>query len=141
VIVDWGQGHGELCAHIHCFVSLQGMPKGRGKTLQYGGVTLEDGVFAVVESTTYEAGDEADQSDLFVPILKDVGGFDTQGKISSRRFDLAPTHAFLYPACVIPDIGGAPNRYFYVHPRTYWSNMFEQWLKRPHTEDDLSDEE
>ena len=84
VIVDWGQGHGELCAHIHCFVSLQGMPKGRGKTLQYGGVTLEDGVFAVVESTTYEGGDEADQSDLFVPILKDVGGFDTQGNISSR---------------------------------------------------------
>jgi hypothetical protein len=102
---------------------------------------LEDNVLAVVESTTFEEEEEGEQSALFVPILKDVGGVDAQGKITSRQFSLAPTNAFLYPACVIPDIGGAPNRYFFVHSRTSWSEMFVEWLKRPHREDDISDED
>lgn len=138
-IVDWGQD-GQLCAHIHCFVILEGMPKGMDK-LSHGGVVLEDNVLAVVESTTFEEEEEGEQSALFVPILKDVGGVDAQGKITSRQFSLAPTNAFLYPACVIPDIGGAPNRYFFVHSRTSWSEMFVEWLKRPHREDDISDED
>ena len=54
---------------------------------------------------------------------------------------MAPTDAFLYPACVVPDIGGPANRYFYIHPRTYWPNLYMKWLDHPHKDDAISDEE
>ena len=141
VIVDWGQREGELCAHIQCFVVLAGLPSGRA-SIKHGGITLGDGVYAVIESSTFEEQDEdVRMSDLFVPILKEVGDMDADGIVTSRRFYLAPTDAFLYPACVVPDIGGPANRYFYVHPRTYWPNLYMKWLDRPHKDDAISDEE
>ena len=61
--------------------------------------------------------------------------------VKRRKFYLADTDAFVEPCCVIPDIGGPPNRYFMVHSRTKWPKMFSQWVDRPHSEDPISDEE
>ena len=52
VVVDWDD-YGKLPSRIWCFVKLEGMPKGRD-ALEYGGITLKDGVFAVVEVADFE---------------------------------------------------------------------------------------
>ena len=68
-----------------------------------------------------------------------------------RQFYLADTEAFVEPCTVVPDIGGAPNRYFYVKSQTKWVDEFVAWLEAPHkdnkmdlgtgTEEDGTDEE
>jgi len=142
-LVDWGQGWGILPSHIWCFIGLQNMPIGHQK-IEYGGVTLQDGVYAVVEVADYvEDGEAAAQSDLFIPLELEVKGIDADGDVEGRMFYLANTEAFVGPCCVIPDIGGPNNAYFQVKPRREWSDMFVTWLKEPHNQDVmlLSDEE
>ena len=140
VIVDWGAGHGQTPCHIQCFVDLSDGQLA-GKKIKHGGITLENSVYAIVEGSTYENNEEeAKRSDLFVPLLKDVDGVvgdDVQG----RLFYLADTRAFTKPCCVIPDIGGPPNRYFLCRPRTEWPSLFTKWLDDPHNIDYISDEE
>jgi hypothetical protein len=140
VIVDWGRGEGKLPCHINCFVDLQDSNL-QGNRLKHGGVDLKDGVYAVVEASSYENNEEEiKKSDLFVPLLKGVEGM-VDGVVQGRLFYLADTSAFVKPCCVIPDIGGPPNRYFLIKPRTEWAGLFIKWLERPHAEDDISDEE
>jgi hypothetical protein len=140
VIVDWGRREGKLPCHINCFVDLQDLNM-EGTRLKHGGIDLKDGVYAVVEASTYDTDEEEiKKSDLFVPLLKDVDGIE-DNVVQGRLFFLADTSAFVKPCCVIPDIGGPPNRYFLIKPRTEWAGLFIKWLERPHTEDDISDEE
>ena len=95
----------------------------------------------MVEASSYENNEEEiKKSDLFVPLLKGVDGM-VDGVVQGRLFYLADTSAFVKPCCVIPDIGGPPNRYFLIKPRTEWAGLFIKWLERPHAEDDISDEE
>ena len=43
---------------------------------------------------------------------------------------------------MIPDIGGAYNRYFEIKPRAKWVESFVSWLRAPHELNDLlADEE
>ena len=51
-------------------------------------------------------------------------------------FYLADTNAIVDPCCVIPDEGGEVNAFFQVKNRTKWSQMFQDWVNRPHREDD-----
>ena len=142
-LVDWGTGWGILPSHIWCFIELRNMPKGNQK-LEYGGITLQDGVYAVVEVAEYvEDEDAAAQSDLFIPLNLEVKAIDEDGDVEGRQFYLANTEAFVGPCCVVPDIGGPNNAYFQVKPRREWSDMFVTWLKEPHNQDVmlLSDEE
>ena len=140
VIVDWGRRHGKTPCHIHCFVDLENGDFDR-KRLEHGGVALRKGVYAVVEASQYENNEaEIKRSDLFVPLLKDVDGMDGND-VKGRLFFLADTQAFEKPCCVIPDIGGPPNRYFLVKPRTEWAGLFTKWLDDPHNIDNISDEE
>ncbi len=142
VLIDW-EGYGILPSHIWCFVRLEDMPIGKEK-LEYGGITLTDGVFAVVEVADYlEDEEQASASDLFIPLTLDVKGINNDGVVTGRKFYLANTDAFEGPCCVIPNIGGEPNSYFQVKPRGDWSDLFVQWLRAPHENDviDLSDEE
>ena len=142
-LIDWGTGWGILPSHVWCFIGLRNMPKGNQK-LEYGGVTLQDGVYAVVEVADYVKDDEAAaQSDLFIPLELEVKGMDADGDVEGRRFYLANTEAIVGPCCVIPDIGGPTNAYFQVKPRREWSDMFVTWLKEPHNQDVMlfSDEE
>ena len=133
VVVDWGDW-GQLPAHIWCFVVLSNMPNGKDR-LEFGGVCLQDGVYAVVESAVYNEDVElATQSDLFTPLLLDVDS-DDEDNVIGRNFYLANTNAFVEPCCVIPDIGGPSNAYFQVAPRREWSDSFVSWLEAPHKDD------
>ena len=135
VWVDWG-GYGHLPCHIWCYVILEGMPKGQ-HALEHGGTPLKDGVFAVVETAVMDEEDGSG-SELMSPATKEVV-LDAQGTVTSRSFYLADTEAFLDPACVIPDIGGAPNHYFVVKPRNQWANLFTKWVEEPHNLDDMAE--
>ena len=76
-----------------------------------------------------------------VPILKDII-LDKDGIIEQRNFYLANTDAFQDPCCVIPDIGGPPNKYFVVKPRNEWAGEFIKWIMQPHLPmDDIKEEE
>ena len=113
-------------------------------SLQFGGITLQDDVYAVVEVANYNLDiEEATKSDLFTPLVLEVEGFDSEGDVLGRKFYLANTDAFVGPCCVIPDIGGDPNAYFQVKPRRDWTKEFIQWLEAPHADDVMqhSDEE
>ena len=111
------------------------MPNGKEK-LEYGGISLADGVYAVVEVANYvEDLDAATSSDLFIPLELDVDGLDANGEVTGRQFYLANTSAFVAPCCVIPDIGGKNNGYFLVKPRRQWTDLFVSWLKQPHEND------
>lgn len=155
VWIDWGGGYGRLPGHIWCFVELKGMPSGR-HAIEHGGIALKDGVFAIVEtaklddgssgsshgnekdddSSTEEEEQDLVKSDLLIPFLKEVelgGGRD--GKVTKRMFYLADTEAFLDPCCMIPDLGGPPNRYFVVRPRNEWAGVFLRWVRDQHNLD------
>ena len=137
VWVDW-VGYGHVPCHIWCFVVLKGMPSGRNR-LEYGGIPLCDGTFAVVESTNFvDNGEEEMDTSLMVPISKEAV-LDEGGELSQRSFFLADTEAFLDPCCVIPDIGGPSCRYFVVRPRNQWAERFEKWVNLPHTLDEMEE--
>ena len=129
-LIDWGEGWGTLPSHIWCFVELRNMPIG-SKRLQFGGITLQDGVFAMVEVGEYSL-DDALQSDLFIPLSVEVDGVDAKGEVTGRKFYLANTDAIVGPCCVVPNIGAEQNAYFQVKPRREWSKLFVEWLKQPH---------
>lgn len=132
VLVDWGD-FGILPSHIWCFIALENMPKGNQR-IEYGGIHLTDGVFAVVEVANYEEEEEA-PSDLFRSLMLEVEGIGADGEVTGRNFYLASVDAFVGPCCVIPNIGGANNSYFQVKPRREWANLFIDWLKAPHEHD------
>ena len=141
-IMDWGE-EGKLPCHIWCFVTLKGMPI-RKQKLQYGGITLTDGVFAVVEASTYDEDIvKTGRSDLFVPLLVDVQGIDADGDVTGRNFYLADVESIVGPCVVVPDVGGPTNAYFQVKPRRDWAKEFVTWLEQPHADDEMvwSDEE
>ena len=138
VVVDWGAAYGKDPCHIWCFIELTGMPTGRS-ALIFGGVALEDGVYAVVEWAEYDNPDETDKmTDLFTPLTLDVGALDEEeNEVTERAFYLANVEAFVKPCIVIPDVGGPPNSYFEVKPRSLWANEFIGWLRRPHKDDTM----
>ena len=139
-IMDWGD-YGTLPCHIWCFVTLNQMPIGTRK-LQFGGIDLKDGVFAVVESSTYDAN-IARASDLFIPLTLDVKGVDGEGNVTGREFFLADVESIVGPCIVVPDVGGPKHAYFQVKARRDWAKEFVTWLEQPHQDDEMvwSDEE
>ena len=140
VIVNWGNDYGKIPCHISCFLDLHNLP--HRNPHHFGGVSLEQAVYAMVEYAPYEQvpNNEPSKSDIFLPIRKQM--FDVVRK--KRRFYLANTEAFHSPVAVIPDIGGPCNRYFVVENMGKWSESFEKWLTSPHKHDerfDFSDED
>lgn len=135
--VDWGPGYGRLAAHIWCFVVLKNMPTGR-QSISHGGIArLKDGVYAVVESSALDdTAGEVQRSDLLMPIHKEIE-MDEVGLVTKRTFYLADTEAIVGPCCVVPDIGGASNRYFVVRPREEWASEFIRWVEDPHNLDEM----
>jgi hypothetical protein len=163
VMVDWA-GEGKYPAHIHCFVDLSGSNLDQER-LDHGGIRLKEGTYAVVETADYlEDGDywkeedmpkknsrkwmenqlklgkvERVESELFVPIKKEVGNMEN-GKVTQRKFYLADTEAFVDTCCAVPDIGGPTNHYFLVKPRSKWAKLFTNWLQSPHKYDEAIDQ-
>ena len=134
-LLDWGD-YGVLPVHIWCFVELNGIPS--NPRIQHGEIYLADGTYAVVESSTYSDDEEEKKmSDIFIPIIKDVGHIDEDGSVTERVFYLADVEAIEGPLCVVPDVGGAPNHYFQVKPRSQWPKDFVAWLEDTHDKDDM----
>ena len=134
---DWGKSEGELPCHIWCFVELSNMPTGRD-TLEYGGIDLQDGVFAVVEIAEYDRESEDTQgqcTDLFAP-LKLIMENSLPGN-TDRKFYLADTEAIVGTSIVVPDVGGAKNAFLEIKPREQWAQQFLRWLRKPHKEDKM----
>ena len=140
VWIDWGT-QGKLPGHIWCFVDLEGLEVG-GQRINHGGVRVEAGVYAVVETSYLDPDDDdVGRSDLLTPIRKEVD-LDDDGTVGQRHFYLANTTAFLRPCSVIPDIGcESKNKYFAVTPRTEWPAEFLKWVREPHRNDEMDDME
>ena len=100
-LVDWGSGYGVLPTHIWCFVKLEDMPRG-GRRIEYGGVYLDDNVYAVVEAAEYDDPEVTTRmTDLFTPLTKEVGKTNRDGEVLERRFYLADVEAIVGPCAVI----------------------------------------
>ena len=135
-ILDWGAHYGKLPAEIWCFVDLSDKPA--GFSLKYGDCTIQPGVYAVVESSHYDRkadGSPNCKSEMFVPLIKEVGSVDDDGDILERKFYLADVESIVSPACVIPDVGCHKLRYFEVLARNKWPDLFKTWLMTTHRED------
>ena len=151
VWVDYGRD-GHCPCHIWAFVVIP--PMKYGGASECGGASLEEGVFACVECANVIKTEREGLTklNLMHPIEKLVGLDDEgevlmkEGVIAERQFFLADTDAFVDPCCVIPDIGGPPNRCHLVENRENWPDIFRQWLQTDVDDDmviegDLTDEE
>ena len=134
---DWGREKEILC-HMWCFVKIPSMV---GRKVYYGGVRLEEGVFAVVEcSKEVPFEDGQPKTDVLFPLNKEVIWLDEEQVQHKKVFYLADTDAIVDPACVVPNIGGPSNQYFCVNSRTGWAGHFLRWL-RTEVDDDMIIEE
>ena len=136
VIVDWGEEEGKLPAKIWGFVDLSAVPEDNG--LNCGDCDILPATHAIVESATFNDKESVAQSEMFVPLVKEVGGF-TRGNVSHLKFYLVDVEAFVKPVCVVPDIGGAPNAYFLLKDRAEWKTDFEEWLECDYEEISMSE--
>jgi len=139
VIVDWGEEYGRLPNKIWGFVDLNVLPQDSG--VSFGGVgSLDPGFYAIVESSEYMKQPNSEVSELFLPLRKEVKGIQN-GFVNGMKFYLADCEAIIDTAIVIPDIGGQPNAYFQLKNRKEWGGIFENWLRKPHNLDEISDDE
>ena len=137
VWVKWG-GEGKLPCHIWCFVTVVGLDQ-RRRRLNYGGIPLKDGTYAVVEVAELQEDEvEMGRSSMLVPFMKEVD-LDGDGTVVGRHFYLANTEAFEAPCCCVPDIGGPPNRYFAMRTRSLWAEDFMVWLRDNHNLDKMDE--
>ena len=146
---DWAwvnYGKESLPCHIWCFVTI---PPLQGKRIEYGGIRLEEGLFAVVECGEVVKNwiKEHSVTTIIHPIEKLVGKdkegrvlLKADGTVKERIYYLADTDAFVGPCCVVPDIGGPINRYWVIEPRNLWGGYFEDWLFEE-LDDDMKMEE
>ena len=142
VDINWGDAVGILPGKIWGFVDFTKLPA-KNRIRISGLHQIEPGVYAIVESATYSTNQtEIDKSEMFVPVIKDVG-LMVDGVVSKLRFYLADVETFVAPLTVIPDIGGKSNEYFKVKNRINWREDFEAWLETPKTDNTftMSDDE
>lgn len=152
VMIDWGEE--SLPGQIWCFVVVNCIPTRPGGNqdgplvedpsgLFHGDIELQNGVYAVVESSKYETDKhKVGRSDLFLPIRKDVKQVGSDTRPWKRKFYLADVEAFQKPIVVVPNIGGKSRRdYFIVKQRSEWVEMFKDWLDDPPANDVIGDEE
>jgi hypothetical protein len=136
-IFDWGPGFGHLPAEIWCFVDLSSVSD--AFAMQFAGCHIQKGVYAVIESTRYvlnNHGQPDTRSEMFFPLMKEVGSVKENGEIAERRFYLADVEAIVDTACIVPDIGSNKLRYLQLKPRKEWADVFIEWLDRPHHYDE-----
>jgi hypothetical protein len=136
VLFDWGNGD-KTPSQIWCFIDLTVLPDGFSKKIDT--ITVQKGIYAVVESTEYDA--EHNDSELFLPCIKTSKQVNGDGSIRQRQFYLADTEAFLEPISVFADIGH-PNkrRYLQIVPRSQWASVFERWVNDPHKLDVIEED-
>ena len=139
--MDWGrEAGGVFPCEIWCFVELKGMPSRRKngmRAINFDDTRLDDGVYAVVEYANLEKCEvENTRSEIIQRCTKDVE-LNGTGTVIGRKFWLGDTEAIVNPCAAVADIGGPPNQFFIVAPRTKWVEMFVDWLGKPHTHDEM----
>ena len=109
------------------FANLSGLPVNTG--LNHGQVNLCSGHFAVAECAVYvnSEGASAGKGSTFRPIRAEAGGL-THNIVAHLKFYLIGVEAFHGPVAVVPDLGGSPNDYLLIKPRTVWREEFIEWL-------------
>ena len=136
VLFDWGNGD-KIPAQIWCFIDLTFLPDGFRRNIDT--ITVQKGVYAVVESAEYDVEDN--DSELFLPCIKTYKQVNQDGSIRQRQFYLAETEAFMEPISVFADIGHAnKRRYLQIVPRNKWARIFEKWVQAPHTLDEIEED-
>ena len=132
VEIDWGDD-GYLPCKIWGFADLRGLPENNG--ISFAGISdIFPGIYAIVECGLYTEGrDGDDESEIFVPITKEVGKM-VDGCVTELKFYLADVESFLSPIAVVADIGGPTNSYFLIKSRLEWREDFEEWLDSPNYE-------
>jgi hypothetical protein len=129
VIVDWGE-HGLLPNKIWGFVNLSAIPP--DNDLNCGGLhPIPPAVYAIVESAEPDRSKSVVNSELFIPLLLEVGQM-RHNRVTKLQFYLADVEAFSEPVVVIPDIGGSANRYLQLKNRNTWREDFAAWLDMEH---------
>lgn len=126
-LIEW-QNEAKVPNKIWGFVDLSQMQE--KCRVNYGGIRLYPGTFAVVETSSYVENEmEQELSEIFVPIVKNFT--ENENADRTMQFYLADVEAISDTCAVIPDIGGPPNRYFYVKDRDLWQKDFEDFLEKP----------
>jgi hypothetical protein len=129
VIVNWGE-HGQLPNKIWGFVNLSAIPP--DNDLNCGGLhPIPPAVYAIVESAEPDRSKSVANSEIFIPLLLEVGQM-RHNRVTKLQFYLADVEAFSEPVVVIPDIGGAANRYLQLKNRNTWREDFAAWLDMEH---------
>lgn len=140
VVVDWDDW-GHLPNKIWGFVDLRQLPRNSG--INYGGLeNLLPAIYAIVESCSVVEYADDDysplaRSELFETIRLELGEMQAGGG-AMNKFYLADVDAFVKPAAVVPNIGGAINEYLWLTPRSTWHTFFEEWLESPLEDDDFA---
>jgi hypothetical protein len=136
VLFDWGNGD-KIPAQIWCFIDLSFLPDGFRRNID--AITVQKGIYAVVESTEYDVEDN--DSELFLPCIKTCKQVNHDGSIRQRQFYLADTEAFMEPISVFADIGHVnKRRYLQIVPRNQWAKCFEIWVQEPHVLDKIEED-
>jgi len=139
--IDWGDE--ELPCQIWCFVVIDFDPNVRDATgnrviIYHGGIKVEKGTYAVVESANYDERDqEKVKSDLFIPITKEVIRSNQLPLGWGRKFYLADVESILSPLAVVPNIGARKFDFLILKSRTEWAEIFKRWLDDPHENDKI----
>ena len=139
VVVNWGRD-GKLPNRIYGFVDLRGLPDDlQGpRRIKYGGlVHLKPAIYGIVEATV-EGCENLKGSELFDVLSTEVGAFEN-GVVSKLKFYLADVDTFEEPCVVVPNVGGPNNSYFWLEPKARWAELFVQWLRSPHKDDEQED--
>jgi hypothetical protein len=138
VMINWEGG--ALPGKIWGFIDLSTMPNGTMVVLR-NGAQVQQGTFAIIESTDYvevdeEPGPDVITSDLFTEIMLETNTLSEAGEVTVRKYYLVDVEAFKDPIVVIPNIGAQPKcKYLLMTPRSQWSEQFIGWLRNPHGED------
>ena len=139
---DWGGPNSVQPGQIWCFVVINSR-RNTDENLLHGGIIVENGHYAVVESADYSQDRRANSaSDIFVPISKEVAETATGDRPWRRKFWLADVESITKPLIVVPNIGGKKGvEFFIVKRREEWVDEFKAWLDMPNANDIIGNEE
>ena len=155
VMVNWG-ADGIIPAQLWCFLDFTDLEH-KPNFVANGVRVNKQLIYAVVESAPIEeTPQEQDQpkkkktkkkkgekekeiltSCLLIPLRKEVISLDPL----TRKFYLVPVDSFVEPAVVVPDFGGLPNSFFRILPKSEWVSLFEAFLKQPHEDIPVEEDE
>jgi hypothetical protein len=139
VVINWGSD-GKLPNRIYGFVDLTSLPANlpRSNRISHGGLSnIKPAIYAIVEATVVGC-EGAEGTDLFDVLQTEVGEL-RDGLVSKFKFYLADIETFQEPCVVVPNVGGPNNCYFWLEPKSRWSELFVKWLRAPHHEDEQED--